>query len=154
MEHTPEDRLADLGITLPQPPGPVASYVPTMRSGDLLFVSGQMAAAEGEMIHSGRLGADLDVEQGQRCARQCAINVLAQIRAATGQLRHVRRLVKVTVFVASTADFTDHHLVANGASELFAIALGEGGSHARAAVGAVSLPLASPVEVEAIAEVA
>lgn len=154
MEHTPEDRLADLGLTLPTPPAPAADYVPTMRSGDLLFVAGQIAIADGDLVATGRLGAELALEDGQRCARQCAVNVLAQIRAATGQLRHVRRLVKVTVYVASTGDFTDHHLVANAASELFGATFGEWGRHARAAVGVAALPTGSPVEIEAVAEVA
>lgn len=151
---TPEDRLAELGITLPEPPAPAAAYVPTIRTGDLLFVAGQVAVAGGELVAEGRLGAELDVETGQRCARQCAVNVLAQIKAATGQLLHVRRLVKVTVFVASADGFTQQHLVANGASELLGEVLGEEGRHARSAVGVAALPMGSPVEVDAVAEVA
>ena len=154
MTDTPEDRLAELGIILPQPPAAAASYIPTRRSGDLLFTAGQLATADGELIAVGRLGHDVALETGQRCARQSAINVLAQIRGSTGQLRHVRRLVKLTVYVASTGDFTEHHLVANGASELIGDVLGEAGQHARAAVGVAALPKGSPVEVEAVAEVA
>lgn len=154
MVETPEDRLAELGITLPEAPAPAASYIPIRRSGDLVFTAGQIATADGELIATGRLGDTVDLETAQRCARQGAINVLAQIRGATGQLRHVRRLVKVTVYVASTGDFTDHHLVANGASELLGEVLGEAGQHARAAVGVAALPKGSPVEVEAVAEVA
>lgn len=154
MVDTPEDRLSQLGITLPEPPAPAAAYVPTRRSGDLLFTAGQLATADGELIATGRLGDGVDVETGQRCARQAVINVLAQIRGATGQLRHVRRLVKLTVYVASAGDFAEHHLVANGASDLLGDVLGEAGNHARSAVGVAALPKGSPVEVEAVAEVA
>lgn len=154
MVDTPEDRLAELGVTLPEPPAPAASYIPIRRSGDLVFTAGQIATRDGELLATGRLGDDVDLETAQRCARQGAINVLAQIKGATGQLRHVRRLVKLTVYVASTGDFTDHHLVANGASELLGDVLGEAGQHARAAVGVAALPKGSPVEVEAVAEVA
>jgi enamine deaminase RidA (YjgF/YER057c/UK114 family) len=151
---TPEDRLAELGIALPEPPAPAAAYVPTARTGDLLFVAGQVPKAGGEMVATGRLGAEVQLETGQRCARQCAITVLAQIKAATGQLRHVHRLVKVTVFVASADGFAEQHLVANGASELFGDVLGEEGRHARSAVGVAALPMGAPVEVDAVAEVA
>lgn len=154
MDTTPEERLAELGITLPEPPAPAAAYVPVRRSGDWLVTAGQVATAEGQLVATGRLGDAVDLETGQRCARQCAVNVLAQIKGATGMLHHIRRLVKVTVFVASTADFTEHHLVANGASELLGEVLGEAGRHARSAVGVAALPLGSPVEVEAMAEVA
>lgn len=151
---TPEDRLAELGIALPEPPAPAAAYVPTTRTGDLLFVAGQVPKADGDLVATGRLGAEVDLEAGQRCARQCAINVLAQIKAATGHLRHVHRLVKVTVFVASADGFAEQHLVGNGASELFGDVLGEEGRHARSAVGVAALPLGAPVEVDAVAEVA
>lgn len=154
MVPTPEERLAELGITLPEPPAPAAAYVPTRRSGDWLVTAGQVATAEGKLVATGRLGDTVDLETGQRCARQCAVNVLAQVKAATGMLHHVRRLVKITVFVASTPEFAEHHLVANGASELLGEVLGEEGHHARSAVGVAALPLGSPVEVEAMAEVA
>jgi enamine deaminase RidA (YjgF/YER057c/UK114 family) len=151
---TPEEQLAELGITLPEAPPPAASYVPFVRSGALLFTAGQVAVADGALVAQGRLGDGLDVAVGQDCARQCAINVMAQLKAALGDLSRVRRIVKITVFVASTPDFTEQHLVANGASELLASVFGEAGVHARSAVGAPSLPTGTPVEVEAIVEVA
>jgi enamine deaminase RidA (YjgF/YER057c/UK114 family) len=150
---TPEERLAELGITLPEPPAPAAAYVPFVRTGSLVLTAGQVAARDGQLVATGLLGREVDVETGQRCARQCAINVLAQVKAAVGDLSKVRRVVKLTVFVASTADFTEQHLVANGASELIGAVFGEAGRHARSAVGAPSLPTGTPVEVEAIVEV-
>ncbi len=152
--ETPEERLAHLGLALPDPPAPAAAYVPQQRTGEVVHTAGQVAVVEGELVARGRLGAEIDLETGQACARQCALNVLAHLRSAAGQLRHVRQLVKVTVFVASEPSFTDQHLVANGASELFGEVLGAAGVHARSAVGVAALPLGSPVEVEAIAEIA
>lgn len=149
----PEGRLAELGIVLPPAPAPAAAYVPTVRAGDLVFTSGQIAAGEEGLLATGKLGADLDVEQGAHCARQCAINVLAQLKAELGDLRRVRQVVKLTVFVASAPGMTVQHLVANGASELFGQVFGERGPHARSAVGVAALPQDSPVEVEAIVEV-
>lgn len=150
---TPEERLAELGIDLPAAPPPAAVYVPYARSGDLVLTAGQVAIDRGEMVMTGKLGDGLDVERGAEAARRCVINVLAQLKAAVGDLSRIRRVVKVTVFVASTPDFTDQHLVANGASELLGEVLGEAGAHARSAVGVASLPMDSPVEVEAIVEV-
>jgi enamine deaminase RidA (YjgF/YER057c/UK114 family) len=151
---TPEDRLSELGITLPDAPPPAAAYVPFVRSGALLFTAGQIAIRDGELVATGKLGDGIDVEGGQACARQCAINVLAQIKAAAGDLSKVRRIVKITVFVASAPGFTQQHLVANGASELLGEVFGDAGVHARSAVGAASLPTDTPVEVEAIVELA
>lgn len=148
-----ESRLAELGITLPPAPAPAASYIPVLRAGDLLYVSGQVASAESDLVATGRLGAEVDVETGRACARQCAVNVLAQLRQELGDLARVRQFVKLTVFVASAADFTQAHLVANGASELFTQVFGDDGRHARSAVGVATLPLGSPVEVEAIVQV-
>jgi enamine deaminase RidA (YjgF/YER057c/UK114 family) len=148
-----ESRLAQLGIIVPPAPAAAAAYVPVVRVGDLLYTAGQVATSEGRMVASGRLGSEVDVETGQACARQCAVNVIAQIKAELGDLDRVRRFVKVTVFVASAGSFTDQHLVANGASELFAQVFGDDGRHARSAVGVANLPLGSPVEVEAIVEV-
>lgn len=150
---TPDQRLAELGITLPSAPPPAASYVPFVRSGSLLFTAGQVAVSDGALVATGRLGAEVDLATGQAAARQCAINVMAQLQAALGDLRKVRRIVKITVFVASTPEFSDQHLVANGASELLGEVFGAAGIHARSAVGAVSLPTGTPVEVEAIVEV-
>ncbi|HUG84416.1 MAG TPA: RidA family protein [Euzebya sp.] len=150
---TPEERLAEVGITLPPAPSPAASYVPWVRTGDLVFTAGQIPVVNGVPVATGRLGEELGVEEGQAAARQCAINVLAQLKAAVGELSTITRLVKITVFVASTADFHSQHLVANGASDLLGMVLGDAGLHARSAVGTAVLPLNVPVEVEAIAEV-
>lgn len=149
-----EARLAQLGIVLPAPLAPAAAYMPVRRTGDLLYTAGQVAMGEGRLIASGRLGAEVDLETGQACARQCAVNVLAQLKAELGDLERVRRVVKITVFVASDPSFDQQHLVANGASELLVQVFGDDGRHARSAVGAAVLPLGSPVEVEAIVEVA
>ena len=148
-----ERRLTELGITLPQAPPPAASYVPWVRSGDLLFTAGQVAAREGALLATGKLGAEVDIATGRACARQCALNLLAQVRAALGDLDRVNRVVKLTVFVASAPEFTQQHLVADGASELIAELFGDAGRHSRSAVGAPSLPTDTPVEVEAIFEV-
>lgn len=147
---TPEERLAELGIVLPAPPAPAAAYVPWTRTGDLLFTAGQLPLEDGELMATGVLGGGLDLEVGQRCARACAVNVLAQVRAAAGELSRVRRVAKLTVFVASAPSFTDQHLVANGASELIGGVLGDAGRHARSAVGVAALPMNAPVEVEAV----
>ncbi|MPZ89645.1 MAG: RidA family protein [Nitriliruptorales bacterium] len=149
----PEGRLAELGIVLPPAPAPAAAYVPTTRVADLVFISGQIAAGEEGLLTTGKIGTELDVEQGADCARQCALNVLAQLKEALGDLRRVRQVVKLTVFVASAPGMTTQHLVANGASELFGQVFGERGHHARSAVGVAALPKDSPVEVEAIVQV-
>lgn len=149
---SPEERLARLGIALPPAPAPAAAYVPYVVSGTLVFTAGQLPVREGELTARGKLGDGVGFDEGIAAARQCAINVLSQVKAALGDLDRVRRLVKITVFVASAPAFTDQHLVANGASELLAEVLGDGGSHARSAVGVVSLPMDAPVEVEAVVE--
>lgn len=151
---TPEQRLAALGLTLPEAPRPAAAYVPVVRTGDLLYTAGQVAADAGTLVASGRVGAEVDLDTARACARQCALNVVAQLAAELGDLGRVARVVKLTVFVASAEDFTEQHLVANGASELVAQVFGYRGLHARSAVGVARLPLDSPVEVEAIVEVA
>ena len=144
-----DDRLAELGIELPDAPAPAAAYAPWSRHGDLVFTAGQIPVVDGALTAEGRLGAELDTAAGQEVARTCAINVLAVAKAAAGSLDDVG-VVKVTVFVASANGFTEQHLVANGASELLAEVLGDAGVHARSAVGVPSLPLNAPVEVEAI----
>jgi enamine deaminase RidA (YjgF/YER057c/UK114 family) len=150
---TPEERLQQLGITLPTPAVPVAAYVPCVRTGDLVYVSGQVPVVEGRPSHLGRLGAEVGLDDGVAAARTCALNLIAALKAELGELARVRRVVKVTGFVASAPDFTDHPKVINAASELFTEVFGEAGRHARAAVGVAALPLGVPVEVEAIVEV-
>lgn len=132
---------------------PVAAYQPTARSGNLIFTAGQLPARDGAMIATGKLGGEVTPEQGYECARQCALNALAAIRAETGSLDAVKRIVKVVVFVASTPDFTAQPGVANGASEFLGEVFGEAGKHARSAVGVPVLPLDVPVEVELTVEV-
>lgn len=151
---SPEERVAELGLTLPEAAAPAAAYLPARESGDLLFTAGQLPLEGGSLVTTGTCGGEVTTPVGQQCARQCALNVLAQLKAALGDLSRVRRVVKVTVFVASTPDFGEQHLVANGASELLAEVFGDEGRHARSAVGVPSLPMHAPVEVEAIVEVA
>ena len=154
MSETVETRLESMGITLPPAAAPAANYVPFCQSGNLLFTAGQLPLKDSKLSATGLLGRDLDTAQGKEAARLCAVNILAQAKAATGDLDKIARLVKITVFVASTPDFTEQHLVANGASDLLAEALGERGKHARSAVGMASLPMNAPVEVEAVIEIA
>ena len=149
---SPEQTLADLGIELPDVPEPAAAYQPWKRSGKLVFTAGQIPVVEGAVGMTGKLGTDLTVEQGQGQARICATNVLAVARTANGGSLDGVKVVKITVFVASTPDFTEQHLVANGASLLLGEVLGDDGVHARSAVGVPSLPLDCAVEVEAILE--
>ena len=153
MGETIEKRLTDLGVVLPAAAAPAANYLPFAQTGQLLFTSGQLPLKDGKLQASGLLGRDLDVAAGKEAAKLCAINVLAQAKAALGDLEKISRIVKITVFVASLPDFTEQHLVANGASDFLAEALGERGKHARAAVGVASLPLNAAVEVEAVIEV-
>ena len=153
MASSIEQRLKELGIDLPAAAAPAANYVPFMQSGNLLFTAGQLPLSGGKLIATGLLGRDLDVAGGQSAARMCAINILAQAKAALGDLERIAGLVKINVFVASMPDFTEQHLVANGASDLLASVLGDRGKHARAAVGMASLPLNAAVEVDAIIEV-
>ena len=151
---SPERRLKELGITLPKPAKPVANYVGFVRTGNLIYVSGQVPVADGKVMVTGPLGRDVSVEEGAKAARQCAINIIAQLNeAVAGDLTRIARIVKLTGFVASVAEFTDHPKVINGASDLFGEVFGDRGKHARAAVGVSALPLNSAVEVEAIAEV-
>jgi enamine deaminase RidA (YjgF/YER057c/UK114 family) len=147
---TPEERLAALGLTVPEVVPPVAAYVPAVRSGDQVFTSGQLPMRVGEMLATGKVGAGVTPEEAYACAQQCALNAIAAIKAEVGDLSLVKRIVKVVVFVASTPDFTGQPKVANGASELFGEVFGDAGVHARSAVGVVALPLDAPVEVEVI----
>lgn len=152
MGETAESRLKSLGVALPPIPPPAANYLPTVRVGSLMFVSGQVSAIPGEK-YVGKLGEDLDVAAGQRAARTCAISILACLTGALGDLERVRRMVKLTGFVNCSADFTDVHKVVNGCSDFLCDVFGERGKHARSAIGMASLPLGYAVEVEAIAEV-
>jgi len=154
MAGTVQDRLRELGITLPTPAAPAANYVPAVMSGHLLFISGQIPMGPEGIAFRGRLGENVSLEQGQAAARLCAINILAQAAAALGGLDRVRRVVKLGGWVNSTPDFTDQPKVVNGASDLMVELFGEAGRHARFAVGAPSLPLGVPVEVEATLEIA
>lgn len=153
MGETIEKRLSELGIVIPAAAAPAANYVPFVRSGNLLFPSGQLPIKDGKLAVTGVLGRDLDTAAGQEAARLCAINVLAQAKAALGDLEKIRRLVKINIYVASAPNFTEQHLVGNGASDLFAKVLGERGKHARVAVGMAALPLNAAVEIEAVLEV-
>jgi enamine deaminase RidA (YjgF/YER057c/UK114 family) len=141
-------KLAELGITLPKPAAPVASYVPVVVHGGMAYVSGQIAFHDGKVI-TGTLGKDVSLEQGQSAARACGLMILAQLQAA-GLLEQVERIVKLGAFVSSTPDFFDHPKVANGASDLMEQVFGGAGQHARAAVGVAALPLNAAVEVDAI----
>ena len=148
----PEERLADLGLAVPEVPKPVAVYVPAVRSGNLVFTSGQLPMRSGELMQTGKVGGDVSPEEAVECAQQCALNAIAAVKAELGDLDLVKRVVKVVVFVASTPDFTGQPQVANGASELFGSAFDDAGVHARSAVGVPVLPLDAPVEVELVVE--
>jgi enamine deaminase RidA (YjgF/YER057c/UK114 family) len=147
-----ERRLAELNITLPEPPAPVASYVPYVVSGNLVFISGQVTMAAGGLQYVGTVGKELSLEDGKAAARLCAINVLAQLRAAASDLDRVTRCVRLGVFVNAVPGFAQHPEVANGASDLIGDVFGDAGRHSRAAVGAGSLPRNVAVEVDAVFE--
>lgn len=147
------DKLNELNISLPPTSTPAAVYVPFVRSGNLVFVSGHIARKEGKSW-SGQLGAAISVDEGKQAARAVAIDLLATLNAALGDLNKIRRIVKLLVLVNSAPTFTEHHLVANGASELLVQVFGSSGPHARSAIGVAQLPLGSCVEIELIAEVA
>jgi len=150
MSGKVEARLKSLGIALPAAPNPVANYVPSCLAGNLLFISGQISRADDGAVSKGRLGADLTIDQGREAARLAALNVLAQMKAAVGELDRVAQVVRLTGFVNAAPDFTDHPQVVNGASDLMVEVLGDKGRHTRAAVGVSSLPMGCAVEVDAI----
>ena len=154
MGETIENRLTAMGVVLPQAAAPAANYLPYTRSGNLLFTAGQLPLKDGKLEYAGLLGLEVDTAGGREAAKLCAINILAQAKAALGDLEKIGRIVKITVFVASAPGFTEQHLVTNGASDFLAEALGERGKHARSAVGTASLPLDAAVEIEAVIEVA
>lgn len=153
MTNAYAQRLAELGIVLPEAPLPAANYVPTVLQGGLLYVSGQLPMKDGKLLYTGKLGESVSIEDGEQAATLCAINIIAQINAALGGLERVSKIVRVGGFVASTPDFGDHPKVINGASDLFAAVFGDAGKHARAAVGVAALPFNAAVEVEAIVAV-
>jgi enamine deaminase RidA (YjgF/YER057c/UK114 family) len=148
----PEERLAELGLAVPEVAKPVAAYVPAVRSGNFVFTSGQLPMRSGELMQTGKVGDDVSPDEAVECAQQCALNAIAAVKAELGDLGKVKRIVKVVAFVASTPDFTGQPQVANGASELFGSVFADAGVHARSAVGVPVLPLDAPVEVELVVE--
>jgi len=150
---TPEERLEELGLGVPEVAKPVAAYMPAVRTGNFVYTSGQLPLRAGQLIATGKVGAEVSPDLAVECAQQCALNALAAIKSVIGDLSRVERVVKVVAFVASTPDFTGQPGVANGASELMGKVFGDSGQHARSAVGVAVLPLDAPVEVELIAEV-
>ena len=152
MAH-PEERLAELGLAVPEVAAPVAAYVPAVRSGDHVYTSGQLPMRSGELMATGKVGGAVSLEEAAECARQCGLNAIAAVKAQVGDLAEVKRIVKVVCFVASTPDFTGQPQVANGVSELLGTVFGDAGVHARSAVGVPVLPLDSPVEVDMVVEV-
>ncbi|KZL06721.1 Endoribonuclease L-PSP [Pseudovibrio axinellae] len=153
MSNTIEQNLNKLGVTLPQAAAPAANYVPFVKTGNQLFISGQLPMLDGKIAKVGKVGVDLSTEDGVEAARLCAINLLAQAKAATGDLSKVVRLVKIVGFVNTNGDFGDQPKVINGASDFFVAAMGDAGRHARSAVSAASLPFNAAVEIEAIFEI-
>jgi enamine deaminase RidA (YjgF/YER057c/UK114 family) len=150
---TPEERLAELGLTLPEVVKPLAAYVPAVRTGNHVYTSGQLPMVDGKLGVTGKVGAEVGPDLAKEQARICALNALAAVASVAGGLSQIVRIVKVVGFVASAPGFTGQPLVVNGASELLGEVFGDAGRHARSAVGVISLPLDAPVEVELIAEV-
>ncbi len=153
MAMTPEEKIKSLGIGLPTIPKPLGSYVPFVRTGNLVYLSGMLPLKDGNLLKTGRVGDTVSLDDAVFCARTAAINALAVLKSAVGSLDNVKRCVKISGFVASSADFTDQPKVINGASDFLFEVFGEAGRHARAAVGVNILPLNSPVEIEFIFEV-
>ena len=150
-----ENKLTELGLTLPALAAPIANYVGFVRTGDLLFVSGQLClGADGKLVAKGKLGAEVSIEDGQKAARACAVNLLAQIKAAVGDLDRVVRVVRLGGFISSVPSFLDGPKVMNGASDLMVTVFGDKGRHARTTIGVAVLPLDAAVEVEGLFEVA
>lgn len=151
MSHT--ERLAGLGLSLPEVVPPLAAYQPAVRSGQYVFTAGQLPLRDGELVATGKVGGEVSADEATECARQCALNALAAVASVAGSIDAVVRVVKMVVFVASTPDFTGQPGVANGASELIGDVFGDAGLHARSAVGVPVLPIDAPVEVELVVEV-
>lgn len=150
---TVSERLAELGIRLPEVPKPLAAYVPATVVGNQVWTSGQLPLVAGALLQTGKLGGEVTEEQGVECARTCVLNAIAAIAQAAGGVDKITRIVKLVVFVASTPDFTAQPKVGNGASELVGEIFGAAGAHVRAAVGVAVLPLDAPVEIEVVAEI-
>lgn len=150
---SPEERLKEMGIELPPAPNPLGSYIPAVRTGNLVFVSGMLPLKDGKLIHRGKVGSEVTVEEAREAARTAAVNALSVLKTHTGGLDKVRRCVKVSGYIASSPDFTEQPMVLNAASDLMAEVFGEAGRHARAAIGVPVLPMDSPVEIEFIFEV-
>lgn len=148
-----EQRLTQLGITLPAPPKPVATYIPAVLAGELLFLSGVIPFRDGKLVFEGKLGRELTVEQGAEAARIALLNALAIIRQELGTLDRVKKVVRMTGHVASAEGFVQHPVVINGASDLLVRIFDEAGRHARVALGAAELPLNAPIEIELIVQV-
>jgi enamine deaminase RidA (YjgF/YER057c/UK114 family) len=149
----PEQQISALGLTLPAVPKPVAAYVPSVKSGKLVFIAGQIPVVDGKPLHMGRVGVEVSIEDAVECAKRCALNGLAALKGEIGDLAKVTRVVRLGVFVACDHAFTQHPKVANGASEMMLAVFGDKGKHVRAAVGAPALPLGVPVEIEFVFEV-
>ena len=147
-----EEKLKSLGITLPTPPKPAGSYIPVVTSGNLAFVSGQIPMQDGKVAYMGKVPTERTIEDAQSAAKICAVNILAQLKANLGSLDRISKIVRVSGFVNSTGDFTEHPKIINAASDLFFEIFGEKAKHSRIAVGVSSLPLNSTVEIDMIAE--
>lgn len=147
------DKLNELGLTLPEPPQPAGAYVRAKKTGNLIFVAGQLPMVAGELKHAGRVGDNISLEDGFEAAKICALNILSILQAEAGSLDNIAQMIRVEGFVCSADGFTDQPKVINGASDLFSNVLGEAGSHARLAIGVKELPLGASVEISAIAEV-
>jgi len=148
-----EKKMRGLGLELPEVPKPVASYVPAVRSGNYVYTSGQVPFVKGELMHRGKLGGDLTIEQGYECARVTALNCLAAVKSVIDDLDRVKRIVRVTGFINSAPGFTDQPKVLNGASDLLVEIFGERGKHSRLAIGTSELPLGAPLEIDMVVEI-
>lgn len=148
-----EEKIKELGLELPGTPKPAAAYIPAIEVNKIIYTAGQVPSVNGELKYKGKVGSEITLEDGQKAAEICALNCLAAVKSVVGNLDHIRKIVKLTVFVNSADDFTEQHKVGNGASELLAKIFGDSGKHSRSAVGACGLPLNAAVEVEMIAEI-
>lgn len=154
MPDTPSTRLRALGLELPDVPAPAGSYVPAVRTGNLIFTAGQVPFEDGQLSHTGKVGEDVSIEEAQEAARVCALNAIAAAASEAGGLDDIRRVLRLTGYVASASGFNRQPEVVNGASDVIGEIFGEAGLHARSAVGVAELPLGAPVEVELVVEVA